>query len=523
MSTSSVSQVGHEDALNEIALLKAELEKARKEKDTMTAELEELRALKKDPRLSETNYDASLISQFSKMELRPSAPISNLVCSHPSNTLSDAERAAYQARIDELERKLNAEQIDNQKRNKVISGLQKMLNIDTTYVEADNEEGDCREIWLKRLHADLKAIDRNWHQYSPNLVKALREFIEGSGFDNPSIAVEMLAAEREELGKELDALRTFDTGSFNVAGKDVSLLFHPDGVANTSAGINILANQSFAPAELDMFKSGFLLYRQVCSKMFEKLKMTADFLQLLLEILETSTDDSVKQLIEKIRALQMALNTSIDEASILLESATKVEESINTALEESMRLSMAPDRKEASPVPEERVKVVVDDAKVKELEAKIEELQSVEIAERQRVEELQLELKTTRDLVDSGKEAKERVSVVENELSDAKAKITELENQLAEANEALNHTYEKLKDAEQRIGELAKAEKENLSMKNALSAAAPAIIQEVEKIHDVLSSASEDFKKIQQIESKLKKYAAEKAKQKVVERRKSEK
>ena len=131
-----------------------------------------------------------------------------------------------------------------------------------------------------------------------------------------------LAAEREELGKELDALRTFDTGSFNVAGKDVSLLFHPDAIANTSAGINILANQSFAAAELDMFKSGFLLYRQVCSKMFEKLKMTADFLQLLLEILETSTDDSVKQLIEKIRALQMALNTSIDEASILLESAT---------------------------------------------------------------------------------------------------------------------------------------------------------------------------------------------------------
>ena len=34
---------------------------------------------------------------------------------------------------------------------------------------------------------------------------------------------------------------------------------------------------------------------------------------------------------------------------------------------------MAPDRKEASPVPEERVKIVVDDAKVKELEAKIKE------------------------------------------------------------------------------------------------------------------------------------------------------
>lgn len=130
-----------------------------------------------------------------------------------------------------------------------------------------------------------------------------------------------MAAEREELGKELDALRTFDTGSFNVPGKDISLSFHPDGIANTSAAINILANQSYAPAELDMFKSGFIMYRQVCGKMFEKLKMTADFLQLLLEILETSTDDSVKQLIEKIRALQMALNSSIDEASVLLESA----------------------------------------------------------------------------------------------------------------------------------------------------------------------------------------------------------
>lgn len=157
----------------------------------MAAELEELRALKSDPRLSETNYDASLISQFSKMELRPSATIPNPMI-RASNVLTDAERAAYQARIEELERKLNAEQIDNQKRNKMISGLQKMLNIDSTYIEIDDDEGECKELWLKRLHADLKAIDRNWHQYSPSLVKALREFIDGSGFDNPSIAVEMV-------------------------------------------------------------------------------------------------------------------------------------------------------------------------------------------------------------------------------------------------------------------------------------------------------------------------------------------
>ncbi|KAE9556770.1 hypothetical protein FO519_000176 [Halicephalobus sp. NKZ332] len=507
MSTGTVSQAVHQEALDELCHLKAELENAKKEKDQMAGELEVLRALKGDPRLSETNYDASLISQFSRMELRPSTTIPNPVV-RITNTLTDAERAAYQARIDELERKLNAEQVDNQKRNKMISGLQKMLNIDSTYIEAENDEGDCREVWLKRLHADLKAIDRNWHQYSPNLVKALRDFIDGSGFDNPSIAVEMLAAEREELGKELDALRAFDTGSFNAPTKDISLSFHPDA----SVAINVLANQSYAPAELDMFKSGFIMYRNVCSKMFEKLKMTADFLQILLEILETSTDDSVKQLVEKIRALQMALNSSIDEASILLENAARVEESINTALEESMRPSLAPfNGKEASFALEERVKVVVDDAKIKELEARIEELQSIETAEKQRINELQLELESAKDLVDSGNEAKEHVSLIEKQLSDAKGRIAELENQLTEANEALNHTYEKLKNAEQRLGELAKAEKENLSMKKALNAAAPAIIEEVEKIHDVLSSASEDFKKIQKIEAALKRVAAEKA------------
>uniref|UniRef100_A0AC34FLC2 Uncharacterized protein n=1 Tax=Panagrolaimus sp. ES5 TaxID=591445 RepID=A0AC34FLC2_9BILA len=76
--------------------------------------------------------------------------------------------------------------------------------------------------------------------------------------------------------------------------------------------------------------------------MFQQLQGTATFLEKLIRHLESSDDEAAKQLLAKIKSIHLDLNTSMQDASLMIESSHTAEMSLNTALEKSIRISMAP-------------------------------------------------------------------------------------------------------------------------------------------------------------------------------------
>jgi hypothetical protein len=203
----------------------------------------------------------------------------------------DFEKEEFRERIAELEDKLAARELDLAKSHKLIKGLRKLVpNPDEQSAAAATE--------------------------------------------TPSFINNQLAKDRERLLAELG--KTSSSDSIAVTGDT----FQPQ--INATAAVDLIMNGTLAPEDLQTMKYEFVRFRDLCSKMFQQLQGTASFLEKLIRHLENSDDEAAKKLLEKIKGIHLDLNMSMNDASIMIESAQNAELSLNTALEKSIRVSMAP-------------------------------------------------------------------------------------------------------------------------------------------------------------------------------------
>jgi hypothetical protein len=206
----------------------------------------------------------------------------------------DFEKEEFRERIAELEDKLAARELDLAKSHKLIKGLRKLV---------------------------------------PNPESA--EQSAAAATETPSFINDRLAKDRARLVADLG--KTSSSDSIAVTGDT----FQPQ-IANTTAAMDLVMNGTLAPEDLQTMKYEFVRFRDLCSKMFQQLQGTASFLEKLIRHLENSDDEAAKKLLEKIKGIHLDLNMSMNDASIMIESAQNAELSLNTALEKSIRVSMAP-------------------------------------------------------------------------------------------------------------------------------------------------------------------------------------
>uniref|UniRef100_A0A914Z063 Uncharacterized protein n=1 Tax=Panagrolaimus superbus TaxID=310955 RepID=A0A914Z063_9BILA len=129
-------------------------------------------------------------------------------------------------------------------------------------------------------------------------------------------------------------------------------------------------NGTLAPEDLQTMKYEFVRFRDLCTKMFQQLQGTASFLEKLIRHLENSNDEAAKKLLAKIKSIHLDLNTSINDASVMIESAQNAEMNLTTALEKSIRVSMAPNSEVISLTD----KIIEAEKKRSELEKKYSEI-----------------------------------------------------------------------------------------------------------------------------------------------------
>uniref|UniRef100_A0AC35FN64 Uncharacterized protein n=1 Tax=Panagrolaimus sp. PS1159 TaxID=55785 RepID=A0AC35FN64_9BILA len=203
----------------------------------------------------------------------------------------DFEKEEFRQRIAELEDKLAARDLDLAKSHKLIKGLRKL-------VPNPDEQSSA-----------------------------------AAATETPSFINDKLAKDRERLLADLG--KTSSSDSIAVSGDT----FQPQNVRNITAAIDLVMNGTLAPEDLQTMKYEFVRFRDLCSKMFQQLQGTASFLEKLIRHLENSDDEAAKKLLEKIKGIHLDLNMSMNDASIMIESA---QSNLNTALEKSIRVSMAP-------------------------------------------------------------------------------------------------------------------------------------------------------------------------------------
>jgi hypothetical protein len=206
----------------------------------------------------------------------------------------DFEKEEFRQRIAELEDKLAARDLDLAKSHKLIKGLRKLI-------PNPDEQSSA-----------------------------------AAATETPSFINDKLAKDRERLLADLG--KTSSSDSIAVSGDT----FQPQNVRNITAAIDLVMNGTLAPEDLQTMKYEFVRFRDLCSKMFQQLQGTASFLEKLIRRLENSDDEAAKKLLEKIKGIHLDLNMSMNDASIMIESAQNAELSLNTALEKSIRVSMAP-------------------------------------------------------------------------------------------------------------------------------------------------------------------------------------
>jgi bisphosphoglycerate-dependent phosphoglycerate mutase len=253
--------------------------------------------------------------------------------------LIDFEKEELRERVAALEEQVTSQANDLAKSHKLIKGLHKLVpaELDGSKMNWETVDFDNKDLWAKKLYADLREIDRNWKS-DTNLVRAIDKFVANAGvLERPSIIGENLASQRNDLLAELEKT---SNGSQSVINTEES--FQPQIFANASAAIDLVMNGSLCPDDLEYMKSTFSGFRKLCSEMFKQLQTTASFLEKLIRSLENDEDEGAKKLLAKIRAIQLDLNVSMHNASVMIDDAQTAEQSLSNALERSVRLSMAP-------------------------------------------------------------------------------------------------------------------------------------------------------------------------------------
>uniref|UniRef100_A0AC34G4R5 Uncharacterized protein n=1 Tax=Panagrolaimus sp. ES5 TaxID=591445 RepID=A0AC34G4R5_9BILA len=232
----------------------------------------------------------------------------------------------------------------------------------------DFEKEEFRER-IAALEENLAARDLDLAK-AHKLIKGLNKLIpkaDENSTESPSFIDDRLTRERAKLLADLD--RTLSISAI-VTEEDS---FQPQYIAHTTAAIDLVMNGTLAPQDLQTMKFEFIRFRDLCTKMFQQLQGTATFLERLIRHLESSDDAAAKQLLAKIKSIHLDLNTSMQDASVMIESAQPAKQllakiksihldlntsmqdasvmiesaqhaemNLTTALEKSVRVSMAP-------------------------------------------------------------------------------------------------------------------------------------------------------------------------------------
>uniref|UniRef100_A0AC34G237 Uncharacterized protein n=1 Tax=Panagrolaimus sp. ES5 TaxID=591445 RepID=A0AC34G237_9BILA len=188
------------------------------------------------------------------------------------------------------------------------------------------EKLTARELDLAKSHKLIKGL----RKLIPNQDNVTQSPSSAVISETPSFIADRLANERAKLVADLEK-----TATSNIVDS-------PQFYANTTAAVDLVMNGTLAPEDLQTMKYEFVRFRDLCTKMFQQLQGTATFLEKLIRHLEESDDEAAKKLLAKIKGIHLNLNTSMHDASIMIESAQTAENNLDNALEKSIRISMAP-------------------------------------------------------------------------------------------------------------------------------------------------------------------------------------